>query len=126
MKVTEESLYAGLEKVKPGNRLSDISHAIQVYLESHGCSTPRDYTGHGIGTEVHEDPMVPNYGAPGKGPRLKKGMALAIEPMAHLGSCETEVLDDEWTVVTRDRSLAAHFEHTIVITDDGYEIMTKL
>ena len=126
MKVTEESLYAGLEKVKPGNRLSDISHAIQVYLESHGCSTPRDYTGHGIGTEVHEDPMVPNYGAPGKGPRLNKGMALAIEPMAHLGSCETEVLDDEWTVVTRDRSLAAHFEHTIVITDDGYEIMTKL
>lgn len=126
MKVTEESLYAGLAQVKPGNRLSDISHAVQVYLESHGCSTPRDYTGHGIGTEVHEDPTVPNYGAPGKGPRLKKGMALAIEPMAHLGSCETEVLDDEWTVVTRDRSLAAHFEHTIVITDDGYEIMTKL
>lgn len=126
MKVTEESLYAGLAQVKPGNRLSDISHAIQVYLESHGCSTPRDYTGHGIGTEVHEDPIVPNYGVPGKGPRLKKGMALAIEPMAHLGTCETEVLDDEWTVVTKDRSLAAHFEHTIVITDDGYEIMTKL
>lgn len=126
MKVTEESLYAGLAQVKPGNRLSDISHAIQVYLESHGCSTPRDYTGHGIGTEVHEDPSVPNYGAAGKGPRLKKGMALAIEPMAHLGACQTEVLDDEWTVVTKDRSLAAHFEHTIVITDDGYEIMTKL
>lgn len=126
MKVTEESLYAGLAQVKPGNRLSDISHAIQDYLESHGCSTPRDYTGHGIGTEVHEDPIVPNYGVPGKGPRLKKGMALAIEPMAHLGTCETEVLDDEWTVVTKDRSLAAHFEHTIVITDDGYEIMTKL
>lgn len=125
MKVTEESLYEGLAQVKPGNRLSDISHAVQVYLESHGCSTPRDYTGHGIGSQVHEDPSVPNYGAPGKGPRLKKGMTLAIEPMAHLGKCETEVLDDDWTVVTRDRSLAAHYEHTIVITDDGYEILTK-
>lgn len=126
MDVCEKSLYAGLQQVKPGNRLSDISHAIQVYLESHGCTTPRDYTGHGIGTQVHEDPAVPNYGAPGKGPRLKAGMALAIEPMAHLGGCETEVLDDDWTVVTLDRSLAAHYEHTIVITDDGYEILTKL
>ncbi len=126
MKVTEASLYAGLEKVKPGNRLSDISNAIQTYLESHGCSTPRDYTGHGIGMNVHEDPTIPNFGAPGKGPRLKKGMTLAIEPMAHLGGCETEVLDDEWTVVTKDRSLAAHYEHTIIITENGYEIMTKL
>lgn len=126
MKVTEESLYAGLAQVKPGNRLSDISHAVQTYLEEHGCSTPRDYTGHGIGTKVHEDPSVPNFGAPGKGPRLKKGMTLAIEPMAHLGACETRVLSDEWTVVTRDHSLAAHYEHTIVITDDGYEILTKL
>lgn len=126
MKVTEESLYAGLAQVKPGNRLSDISHAVQVYLESHGCSTPRDYTGHGIGTEVHEDPAVPNYGKPGRGPRLKEGMTLAIEPMAHLGRCETDVLDDDWTVVTRDRSLAAHYEHTIAITSDGYEILTKL
>ena len=126
MKVTEEALYAGLSQVKPGNRLSDISHAVQTYLESHGCSTPRDYTGHGIGTKVHEDPSVPNYGAPGKGPRLKEGMTLAIEPMAHLGRCETNVLDDDWTVVTRDGSLAAHYEHTIVITSDGYEILTKL
>ena len=126
MKVTEESLYAGLKQVKPGNRLSDISHAVQVYLEEHGCSTPRDYTGHGIGTEVHEDPAVPNYGAPGRGPRLKEGMTLAIEPMAHLGEKETEVLDDDWTVVTRDRTLAAHYEHTIVITHDGFEILTKL
>ena len=126
MKVTEESLYAGLAQVKPGNRLSDISHAVQVHLESNGCSTPRDYTGHGIGSEVHEDPAVPNYGAPGRGPRLKKGMTLAIEPMAHLGKKETEVLDDDWTVVTRDRSLAAHYEHTIVITEDGYEILTKV
>lgn len=126
MDVCEKSLYAGLEQVKPGNRLSDISHAIQVYLESNGCSTPLDYTGHGIGTKVHEDPAVPNYGAPGKGPRLKAGMALAIEPMAHLGGCETEVLEDDWTVVTLDRSLVAHYEHTIVITDDGCEILTKL
>lgn len=126
MKVTEESLYAGLAMVKPGNRLSDISHAVQTYLESHGCSTPRDYTGHGIGTQVHEDPAVPNYGAPGRGPRLKEGMTLAIEPMAHLGRHETDVLDDDWTVVTRDRTLAAHYEHTIVITSDGYEILTKL
>lgn len=126
MKICEESLYAGLEMVKPGNRLSDISHAVQVYLESNGCSTPKDYTGHGIGSEVHEDPAVPNYGAPGKGPRLKKGMCLAIEPMAHLGEDAVEVLDDDWTVVTKDRSLAAHYEHTIVITDDGYEILTKL
>ncbi len=124
MKVTEESLYAGLAMVKPGNRLSDISHAVQTYLESHGCS--RDYTGHGIGTQVHEDPAVPNYGKPGRGPRLKEGMCLAIEPMAHLGSLETEVLDDDWTVVTKDKSLAAHYEHTIVITSDGYEILTKL
>ncbi|MCD7892754.1 MAG: type I methionyl aminopeptidase [Erysipelotrichaceae bacterium] len=125
MKITEEALYAGLAMVKPGNRLSDISHAVQVYLEDHGCSTPRDYTGHGIGQEVHEDPTIPNYGPAGKGPRLKAGMALAIEPMAHLGGCETETLNDGWTVVTKDRSLAAHYEHTIVITHDGYEIMTK-
>ncbi|MCD7839070.1 MAG: type I methionyl aminopeptidase [Erysipelotrichaceae bacterium] len=125
MMVTEEALYAGLAMVKPGNRLSDISHAVQIYLEDNGCSTPRDYTGHGIGQQVHEDPTVPNYGAPGKGPRLKVGMALAIEPMAHLGKCETETLNDGWTVVTQDRSLAAHYEHTIVITQNGYEIMTK-
>lgn len=125
MEVTEQALYAGLSQVKPGNRLSDISHAVQEYLESHGCNTPREYTGHGIGTQVHEDPSVPNFGAPGRGPRLKKGMALAIEPMAHLGGYETETLEDGWTVVTKDRTLAAHYEHTIVITDDGYEIMTK-
>lgn len=126
MDVCKASLDAGLQQVKPGNRLSDISHAVQVYLESHGCSTPRDYTGHGIGAQVHEDPAVPNFGAPGKGPRLKAGMTLAIEPMAHLGECDTEVMQDDWTVKTLDRSLAAHYEHTIVITDDGYEILTKL
>ncbi len=126
MEVTEQSLYAGLAQVKPGNRLSDISHAVETYLGDHGCTTPHDYTGHGIGSEVHEDPAVPNYGAPGRGPRLKEGMTLAIEPMAHLGRCETRVLGDDWTVVTRDGSLAAHYEHTIVITNDGYEILTKL
>lgn len=126
MEVCKASLDAGLQQVKPGNRLSDISHAVQTYLESHGCSTPRDYTGHGIGAEVHEDPAVPNFGDPGKGPRLKQGMTLAIEPMAHLGGCETEVMQDDWTVKTLDRSLASHYEHTIVVTDDGYEILTKL
>ena len=126
MEVCEGSLYAGLKQVKPGNRLSDISHAIYVYLDEHGCTTPLDYTGHGIGSEVHEDPPVPNYGKAGRGPRLKAGMTLAIEPMAHLGGCETEVLQDNWTVITKDRSLAAHYEHTIVITDNGYEILTKL
>ncbi len=126
MEVCEQSLYVGLEQIKPGNRVSDISYAIQTYLESNGCSTPRDYTGHGIGSTVHEDPAVPNFGNPGRGPRLKKGMALAIEPMAHLGAKETQTLQDGWTVVTRDRSLAAHFEHTVIITDDGYEITTKL
>lgn len=126
MEVCEASLYAGLDMVKPGNRLSDISHAIEEYLKANGCTTPLDYTGHGIGTSVHEDPSVPNYGAPGRGPRLKKGMCLAIEPMAHLGGCETITLNDGWTVETKDQSLAAHFEHTIVITDDGYRILTKL
>lgn len=126
MEVCEASLYEGLELVKPGNRISDISYAIQSYLESNGCSTPRDYTGHGIGSSVHEDPAVPNFGNPGRGPRLKKGMALAIEPMAHLGAKETQTLQDGWTVVTRDRTLAAHYEHTVIITDDGFEITTKL
>lgn len=126
METCHDSLFAGLEKVKPGNRLSDISHAVETHLYDRGCTTPLDYTGHGIGQEVHEDPAVPNYGKPGKGPRLQVGMTLAIEPMAHLGKCETEVMSDSWTVKTLDRSLAAHYEHTIVVTEDGYEILTKL
>jgi methionyl aminopeptidase len=124
--VCEASLFAGLAQVKPGNRLSDISHAVQTYLESHGCSTPKEYTGHGIGTEVHEDPSVPNYGKAGRGPRLKKGMVLAIEPMAHLGGDAVLAGEDGWNVKTADHSLAAHFEHTVAITDDGYEILTKV
>ena len=126
MEVCEQSLYVGLEQVKPGNRVSDISHAVQTYLESHGCSTPRDYTGHGIGTEVHEDPSIPNWGEPGRGPKLRKGMCIAVEPMAHLGKAEVKVMDDNWTVKTADHSLAAHYEHTVAITEDGYEIMTKV
>lgn len=126
MEVCEQSLYAGLEQVKPGNRVSDISHAVQTYLESHGCSTPRDYTGHGIGTEVHEDPSIPNWGEPGRGPKLRKGMCIAVEPMAHLGKAEVKVMNDNWTVKTADHSLAVHYEHTVAITEDGYEIMTKV
>ena len=99
---------------------------VQTYLESHGCSTPRDYTGHGIGTEVHEDPSIPNWGEPGRGPKLRKGMCIAVEPMAHLGKAEVKVMSDDWTVKTADHSLAAHYEHTVAITDDGYEIMTKV
>ena len=118
MEVCEQSLYAGLEQVKPGNRVSDISHAVQTYLESHGCSTPRDYTGHGIGTEVHEDPSIPNWGEPGRGPKLRKGMCIAVEPMAHLGKAEVKVMDDNWTVKTADHSLAAHYEHTVAITKE--------
>jgi len=126
MQVTEEALFAGLAQVKPGNRVGDISHAVEQYLLAHGCTTPRDYTGHGIGTDVHEDPSVPNWGNPHRGPRLKKGMCIAVEPMAHLGGEEVYTLADDWTVKTKDHSLAAHYEHTVVITDDGYEIMTKV
>jgi methionyl aminopeptidase len=126
LKTTKESLYVGIEKAVEGNRIGDISNAIQEYCEKRGYSVVRDLTGHGIGKKCHEDPEVPNYGAPGRGPRLKEGMTVAIEPMAHLGRKETKVLDDDWTVVTKDNTLAAHYEHTIVITSDGYEILTKL
>lgn len=126
MDVTRESLFEGLKYAKAGNRLTDISNAIQTYVESFGYSLPIEYAGHGIGTELHEDPVIPNYGQPGKGILLKEGMTLAIEPMVHAGKRQTKVLADEWTVVTQDGSLAAHFEHTIVITRDGYEILTEV
>lgn len=126
MEATKGSLFAGLELVKPGNRLSDISHAIEVYLNEYGCTTPLEYTGHGVGSALHEDPAVPNYGAPGRGPRLVKGMTLAIEPMGHGGKADIHILEDQWTAITADKSLAAHYEHTIVVTNDGYEILTKL
>ncbi len=126
MEVTEQSLYEGLKKAKAGNRLTDISHAIETHVRKFGFSIPQDYAGHGIGTSVHEDPTVPNFGKPGKGVLLKEGMCLAIEPMVHAGKAQTRVLADEWTVVTKDKSLAAHFEHTVVIRKDGCEILTTL
>lgn len=124
--VTEESLYKGIEQAVIGNRLSDISHAVQSHVEQYGFGVVRDYVGHGIGRSMHEDPQVPNYGNPGRGPRLKAGMTLAIEPMVNLGTCEVKTLDDGWTVVTLDGKRSAHFEHSIAITDGKPEILTKL
>ncbi|GEN46928.1 type I methionyl aminopeptidase [Alkalibacillus haloalkaliphilus] len=123
--VTEESLFKGLEQIKPGNRLTDISHAIQSYVEPYGYTIVQEYGGHGIGQNIHEDPHISNFGPPNKGPRLKKGMVLAIEPMVNLGERYVRTLDDDWTVVTADKKFCAHFEHTIAVTEDGYEILTK-
>lgn len=126
LKVTEESLFKGLEQAKPGGRLSDISHAIQVHVEASGFSIVREYVGHGVGRNLHEDPQIPNYGPPGRGPRLKPGMVLAIEPMVNAGERYVRTLEDRWTVVTVDQSLCAHYEHTIAITEEGFEILTKV
>lgn len=126
MEVTEQSLYAGLAKAKPDARLSDISHAIQQHVEQAGFSIVREYVGHGIGTNLHEDPQIPNYGPPGRGPRLKVGMTLCIEPMVNAGERYVKTLADNWTVVTEDKRNCAHYEHTIAITEDGYEILTKV
>lgn len=123
--VTRDSLFEGLKYAKPNNRLSDISHAIEAYVVQNGFSVVKDFTGHGVGRNLHEDPSVPNYGAPGFGPLLKVGMTLAIEPMVNVGSHKVRILDDDWTTVTVDGSDSAHYEHTIVITEDGYEILTK-
>ncbi|MFE8698623.1 type I methionyl aminopeptidase [Cytobacillus sp. FJAT-53684] len=123
--VTEESLYIGLKEAKPGERLSNISHAIQTYAEQNGFSIVREYVGHGVGQDLHEDPQIPHYGPPNKGPRLKPGMVLAVEPMVNAGSRYVKTLADNWTVVTIDGKLCAHFEHTIAITETGYEILTK-
>lgn len=125
LKVTEESLYKGLEEAKPGERLSNISHAIQTYAEGFGFSIVREYGGHGVGQELHEDPHIPHFGPPGKGPRLKPGMVLAIEPMVNAGSRYVKTLSDNWTVVTVDGKMCAHFEHTIAITETGFEVLTK-
>jgi len=122
--VTEDALYKSIEQAKPGNRLGDVCHAIESHAKSHGYSVVHDFVGHGIGEEMHEPPQIPNYGQPGKGPRLKPGMILAIEAMVNMGTSEVEVLDDGWTVVTTDRNLSAHFEHTIAILPDGPEILT--
>ena len=125
LEVTEKSLYIGLEQAKPGNHIGDISNAIQKYVESFGFSLPEEYTGHGIGRSVHEDPYVPNVGKPHTGPILKKGMCIAVEPMVFMGKPHCYTLDDGWGVKAIDHSMAAHYEHTITITDDGYRILTK-
>jgi methionyl aminopeptidase len=123
---TEESLYAGIEKAVPGGRLFDISHAVQSHVEAKGFSVVRDFVGHGIGRNLHEEPQVPNFGASDTGVRLKAGMVLAIEPMVNEGSHEVRILEDGWTVVTCDGRLSAHFEHTVAITDKGPEILTRI
>jgi methionyl aminopeptidase len=124
MEVTEASLYAGLEKIRPGVHLSDISAAVQQVAEGAGFSVVREFVGHGIGRDLHEDPQIPNYGKPGNGPILKKGMVLAIEPMINAGTRHVKILKDGWTAVTKDGRPSAHFEHTVAVTEDGYEILT--
>lgn len=124
--VCEESLRLGIAQAIKGNRLYDISNAIQTYVEKNGMSVVRDYVGHGIGQKMHEEPQLPNFGKPGRGPRLELGMALAIEPMVNLGSYQVETLEDKWTVVTKDRRASAHFEHSVVITENGPEILTRI
>ena len=126
MEVTEGALYAGIAAARAGNRLGDISHAIQSYVESRGFSVVREYTGHGIGREMHEGLQVLNFGEPGRGVRLRAGMTLALEPMVNVGDWRTRVLADGWTVVTYDGSLSAHFEHTILVRDGEAEILTRL
>ncbi|MDZ4481152.1 type I methionyl aminopeptidase [Bacillus cereus] len=124
--VTEKSLYLGLEQVKPGERLSNISHAVQTHAEENGFSIVREYVGHGIGQDLHEDPQIPHYGPPNRGPRLKPGMVICIEPMVNQGRRYVKTLSDDWTVVTVDGKWCAHFEHTIALTEAGYEILTTL
>jgi methionyl aminopeptidase len=126
IQVTRNSLSEGIKKAVAENHLSDISHAVQAYVEKNGYSVVRQFVGHGIGRNLHEDPEVPNFGRPGKGPVLKSGMTLAIEPMVNAGGWECEVLDDGWTAVTKDGGLSAHFEHTVCVTGDGPEILTEL
>lgn len=126
LQVTEDSLYKAIEQVKPGNRLGDVSYAVQNYVEPFGYSIVRDYCGHGLGRHLHEEPSVPNYGKPGTGVRLVEGMVFAIEPMVNAGKYQVDVLSNDWTVVTRDGSMCAHFEHTVAVTKDGCEILTKL
>ena len=124
MEHTEKALYVGLEQVKPGNRIGDISHAIEEYAKEHNLGVVRELCGHGVGTNVHEDPEVPNYGEAGTGPKLREGMVIAIEPMLTMGSPKVFLRENNWTVETQDGSLAGHYEHTIVVTKDGYEILT--
>ncbi len=125
LRVTREALDRAIEKVRPGNRLSDISHEVQSWVEQHDFSVVRDLVGHGIGTRMHEEPNVPNYGTAGHGPRLQEGMTFAIEPMVTTGGHAIRTLDDEWTAVTADGSYAAHFEHTVAVTPDGPWVLTR-
>ena len=124
LRVTDESLYKAIEAVKPGGRISDIGHAVQKHVEAYGFSVVREFVGHGIGQKMHEEPQVPNYGEPGRGPRLTEGMVLAIEPMVNAGKAAVKVLADGWTAVTRDGSLSAHFEHTVAVTAEGPWVLT--
>ena len=126
LRVTEESLYIGIENARPDNRVSDISCSIQRHIESNGFSVVRAFVGHGIGRDLHEDPQIPNFGLPNRGPRLKSGMTLAIEPMVNEGGYEVLILNDGWTTVTMDGKLSAHFEHTILVTSDKPKILTKI
>ncbi len=125
LRVTEDSLYKAIEQVKPGNRIGDISYAVQSYVEPFGFSIVRDYCGHGVGRNLHEEPSIPNFGKSGTGPRMMPGMVLAIEPMVNAGTYKVDVLSNRWTVVTRDGSMCAHFEHSVAVTETGYEILTK-
>lgn len=126
LRVAREALFRGIRQAREGNRLTDISNAIQQYAESQGYSVVRDLVGHGIGRDLHEDPQVPNFGRRGRGPRLEAGMTLAIEPMVNIGGHQIESLPDRWTVVTRDRSLSAHFEHTVAVTKSAPDILTGI
>lgn len=122
---TEKSLFEGLAQIKPGNRIGDIGYAIETYAHHHHLGVVKELVGHGVGLEVHERPDVPNYGKPGTGPLLKEGMVIAVEPMLNLGTAMIYMLDDDWTIITADDRPSAHFEHTVVVTKDGYEILTK-
>lgn len=124
--VTRESLEKAIVQCRPRNRLGDISHAVQTHCESHGFGVVRAFVGHGIGRQLHEDPQVPNFGEPGRGPAIKAGMVLAIEPMVTMGSWEVRILEDRWTAVTQDGSLAAHFEDTIAVTESGPDVLTRV
>jgi methionyl aminopeptidase len=126
LRVTEEALFRGIDSVRPGARVSDIGAAVQQHVEGQGYSVVREFVGHGIGTSLHEEPQVANYGPAGRGPRLSEGMVLAIEPMVNAGKPAVKVLSDGWTAVTKDRSLSAHFEHTVVVIPHGAEILTLL
>jgi len=126
LEVTREALWCGIEAMRPGKRLSDIGHAVQARVEPEGFSVVRDFAGHGVGRKLHEPPWIPNFGSQGRGPRLLPGMVFAIEPMVNAGGPHVKVLDDEWTAVTADGSLSAHFEHTILITEEGPDVLTRL